>query len=98
GEHARGEVEPPPHTARICLRGSVGGVRELETLKQLRRAAACLRAGEPKQAPEHLEVLTARQQLVDGRELTRQGSCSRTFDASATTSRPSSSARPASGR
>ena len=72
-EHAGREVEPPPHTARICLRGSVGGVRELEALEQLRRAAACLRAREPEQAPEHLEVLAARQQLVDRRELTRQG-------------------------
>src|SRR2546427_1032922 len=29
-EHAGCEVEPPPHAARICLRGSVGGIRELE--------------------------------------------------------------------
>jgi hypothetical protein len=32
-EHAGCEVEPPPHAARICLRGSVGGVPELEALK-----------------------------------------------------------------
>src|SRR5207244_31525 len=58
-EHAGCEVEPPPHAARICLRGSVGGIRELEALEQFRRAAACLRTGEPEQASEHLEVLTA---------------------------------------
>ena len=72
-EHAGREVEPPPHPARIRLRGSVGGVRELEALEELRRSAACLRAREPEQPPEHLEVLAARQELVDGRELTGQG-------------------------
>jgi hypothetical protein len=43
-EHARCEVEAPPHTARIRLRGSVSGVRELEALEQLRSAAARLGA------------------------------------------------------
>src|SRR5581483_3935344 len=73
GEQAGGEVEPPPHPTRVGLRGSVGGVDELESLQQLRRAAACLRSRETEEAPEHLEVLATRQQLVDRRELTGQG-------------------------
>ena len=72
-EQAGREVEPPSHAARVRLRGSVGGVGELEALEQLRRAAAGLRAREPEQAPEHLEVLAAGQQLVDRGELTGQG-------------------------
>ena len=60
-EQAGRQVEPPSHPARVCLRGSVGGVGELEALEQLRRAAAGLRAREPEQAPEHLQVLAARQ-------------------------------------
>jgi len=55
------------------LRGSVGGVGELEAFEQLRRSAAGLRAREPEQAPEHLQVLAARQELVDRGELTGQG-------------------------
>ncbi len=43
-EQARREVEPPSHAARVGLRGSVGGLDELEALEQLRRAAAGLRA------------------------------------------------------
>ena len=73
GEHARREVEPPPHTARVCLCGSVGGIHELEAAEQLRSTVSCFLAREPEQAPEHLEVLAARQQLVDRCELTRQG-------------------------
>jgi hypothetical protein len=71
-EQARREIEPSSHAARVSLRGSVGGVDELEALEQLRRAAAGLRAREAEQAPEHHEVLAARQQLVDGCELTGQ--------------------------
>src|SRR5204863_7458037 len=73
GEQAGREVEPPSHAARVRLRGPVGGVGELEALEQLRRASASLCAREPEQAPEHLEVLAARQQLVDRGELTGQG-------------------------
>jgi hypothetical protein len=70
GEQAGRQVEPPSHAARVRLRGSVGGVGELETFEQLRRSAAGLRAREPEQAPEHLQVLAARQELVDRGELT----------------------------
>ena len=60
-EQAGREVEPPSHAARVCLRGSVGGVGEFEALEQLRRATAGLSAREPEQAPEHLEVLASGQ-------------------------------------
>ena len=71
-EQAGRQVESPSHPARVRLCRSVSGVGELEALEQLRRSAAGLRAREPEQAPEHLQVLAARQQLVDRRELTGQ--------------------------
>ena len=73
GEQARREVESPAHPARVGLRRAIGGVGELEALEQLRCAIARLRAGEPEQAPEHLQVLAAGEQLVDCGELTGQG-------------------------
>jgi hypothetical protein len=73
GEQARCEVKSPAHPARVGLRGSIGGVGELEALEQLRCAIARFRAGEAEQASEHLQVLAACEQLVDGGELTGQG-------------------------
>jgi hypothetical protein len=66
------EVELQSHATRVGLRRPVGSIRELEALEQLRRAAAGVCAREPEQPPEHLEVLTAGQQLVHRRELTGQ--------------------------
>jgi hypothetical protein len=60
-EQAGRQVESPSHPARVRLCRSVSGVGELEALEQLRRSAAGLRAREPEQAPEHLEVLAASQ-------------------------------------
>ena len=60
-----GEVEPPPHAARVGLRGALRGVGEVEALEQLVGARARLGAAEVVELADHLEVLEAGQVLVD---------------------------------
>ena len=40
GDEGRGEVEPPPHAARVGLRRSVAGVGEVEAVRAARRPGA----------------------------------------------------------
>ena len=69
---ARGEVEPAAHPAGVRARRPIGGVGELEALEQLAGPAARLLLREVEQAAEHLKVLPAGEDLVDGGELSRQ--------------------------
>ena len=71
-QQARCEVEPAAHPAGVGARGAVGGVGEVEALEQLVRATPGRRRREVEQAAEHHQVLAAREDLVDRRELSRQ--------------------------
>ena len=64
-----GEIEPPPHPARVRLRDPVGGLVEEEALEQLVGTASRLGVRELVEAAEHPEVLASGQVLVDGRVL-----------------------------
>ena len=69
-DQRRGEVEPPPHAARVGADEPAAGVREAEALEQLaRRGRARLALREVVEAADHLQVLGAGQVLVDGRVL-----------------------------
>ena len=72
GEQARREVEPAAHPAGVRARRAVRGVGEFESLQQLGRPPSRLAAREIEQAPEHLEVLPAAEDLVDRSELPGQ--------------------------
>jgi hypothetical protein len=72
GKQARCEVETSPHPAGVRARRTVGRVSQVKALEQLVRPPARIRGREVEQRSEHLQVLPARQHLVDGRELTGQ--------------------------
>ena len=67
-----GEVESPPHPARIRLRDAVARVLEVELGEQLVRATPRLGARQLVEAPEHPEVLAAGEVLVDRCVLARE--------------------------
>ena len=71
-QQARREVEPAAHPAGVGARRAVGGVGEVEALEQLVRTLPRLRRREVEEAAEHHQVLAAREDLVDRRELPRQ--------------------------
>ena len=72
GDEGTGEVEPPPHAARVRTDEPAGRVGEIEVRQELLRALARAAAAEVVEPPEHVEVLEAGQVLVDGRVLARQ--------------------------
>ena len=65
-DEARAEVQAPAHAARVGLGGPVRRVGQLEALEHRLRPPARLGRGQVVQAPDHLEVLEAREVLVDG--------------------------------
>ena len=65
-------VEPTSHATGVGLGGPVPRVGEVEALEQLARAVAGLRATHPVQPPDHVEVLEAREVLVDRGVLARE--------------------------
>ena len=67
--HARREVEPSPHPARVRAHDAVGRRGEVEALEQLVRAGARLPPGEALQPAEQDQVLAAGQLLVERRLL-----------------------------
>ena len=71
-DQARCKVEPSSHPARVGPGRPIGGVREIEAIKQLPCLLARLARWEVKEPPEHLQVLLARQQLVHRGRLTGQ--------------------------
>ncbi len=91
------EVEPAAHAAGVGLDAAVGGVGEVEALEQLAGPSRGRLPAEAVEPPDHVEVLVAGEDLVDGGELARTGRCvggprpdrSRT-DTPATTASPSS--------
>ena len=83
----------PSMSLRSCRR-----IDELEAVEQLRSTVSCFLRGSRNRRPNISRFSRPVEQLVDRCELTRRASCPRTFDGSAATSRPSSSASPASGR
>src|SRR5690606_35370782 len=65
-------VEPAAHAARVCLRLALGGIDEVELLEQFLCALLTLCFTEMVELAHHLEVLSAREVLVDGRVLARE--------------------------
>jgi hypothetical protein len=64
-DQARGEVETALHAARICLGGTVGGIRDLEALEELDGAASDRPSLHVVEAAHDLEVLPAGQLELD---------------------------------
>ena len=89
---ARGLTEDVPGrasgTATRPPSRPAGRVREVEALQQPGGPPERLRPREVEQTPEHLQVLSPGEDLVDGGELPVRPSISRTTGASLTTSRP----------
>ena len=69
---AGGDVEAPPHAARVRRHLPVGRVREPEVRQQVGRTDLGVRLGEPVEPGEHHEVLAAVQHLVERGGLTDQ--------------------------
>ena len=72
GDEARSEVEPPPHASGVGLDRPIARVGEVEALEQLVGAGGRLAPGQVEQPTEQAQVLAPGQELVDGRELSRQ--------------------------
>jgi hypothetical protein len=66
-----GEVEAPAHPARVFLEDPAGGIGEIELVEELGRPRPRFAAAQAAQAPDHHQVLPARQDLVDGGVLSR---------------------------
>ena len=99
-DQARGEVEPPPHPARVLRHRPAARVREPEALQQLvgapRRPP---RDAEVEQPPEQHEVLAPAEHLVDRGVLADEPDPPpHARRRSRATSTPATTARPASGR
>jgi hypothetical protein len=62
---ARGEVEAPPHPARVGLDVLRGRVRQIEGLEQPRGPGSGGRRRETQQPTEHEQVVLSGEQLVD---------------------------------
>ena len=71
-QQARAQVEPPSHPPGVGPGRAVGRIGEIEVAEQPIGAFGRLFPGEVEESPEHLEVLTPGQQLVDGSELAGQ--------------------------
>ena len=71
-DQGAGEVQPPPHPARVGLDDPVAGIDQLELLEQLVGALLRLGRGQLVQPAEQPEVLAAGQVLVDRGVLARQ--------------------------
>ena len=71
-DQAGAEVEPAAHAAGVAADETVGRVAEAEPLQRVGRTAARLGPAETVQQPDDLEVLAARELVVDGRELAGQ--------------------------
>jgi len=71
-DEAGGQVEPPPHPARVLLDRLAAGVAEPEPLQQLVGAAAGGAGAQVVEAAEQDQVLPAAEDLVDGRVLAEQ--------------------------
>jgi len=71
-DQRRRDVQPAPHASRIGLGGTVCGLRELEPLQQLVRAAGGLAPRQLREPPREAEVLTPREVGIDGRVLARE--------------------------
>jgi len=67
-----GKVEPPAHPARVGLGLAAAGLDEVEALEQLIGALARAQLREVVEAAHHLQVLVAREVLVDRRVLPRE--------------------------
>ena len=65
-DQAGREVQPPPHAARVLPDGLPSRVGEPEPLEQLGRPARRAAGAEVVEAAEQLQVLAAREHLVDG--------------------------------
>ena len=72
-DEAEGQVEPAPHAARVGGDAAAGGVGEVEAGEQLVGPRPRGAGAQAVQAAEHPQVLGAREQVVDGRELAREG-------------------------
>ena len=64
-DERRGEIEPAPHAARVGLHEPRAGLAEVEVGKQLERALSRSAPAEVVEAADQLQVLEARQVLVD---------------------------------
>ena len=69
GDERGGEVEAAAHAARVGAHEPVAGLGQVEGGEQLACALARGAAAEVVEPADHLEVLEARQVLVDGRVL-----------------------------
>jgi hypothetical protein len=66
------DIEPPAHPAGVGLHERVRGVGEREALEHVLGATAALDLAQLVEEPHELEVLPAREQLIDRGELPRQ--------------------------
>jgi hypothetical protein len=64
-DQARGEVEPPPHPARVRLDVFRRSVRQIEGLEQFGGSGSSGRWREAQQPTEHEQVVLPGEQLVD---------------------------------
>jgi hypothetical protein len=67
-----GEVEPATHAARVRLGQPRGGVDQVEALQQLLCPPAGHLLRQVVEPPDHLQVLAAREVLVNGGVLARE--------------------------
>ena len=68
-DQGHGQVEPPPHPARVGAGQLAGGVGEVELAEQVGRPAPPLGAAQVMQVGHQEQVLGAGEQVVDGGEL-----------------------------
>ena len=66
------QVKPAAHPTRIGLDLAVGRLQQANALQHLAGTLARLAAGQPVEPPDHLDVLAAGEDLVDGRGLAGQ--------------------------
>ena len=71
-DEAQRQVEPAAHATRVAAHDPIGGIDEAESLERLAGAPPRLGALQTVEASDHLEVLAARERVVDGCELPGQ--------------------------
>ena len=97
GHDTRGEIEPPPHAARIRLHELAGRLGELEPFEQLVGPGAGDLARQMVEATDQLEVEPAAEIRVDGRLLRGDPDPAADLVGLAATSKPATQAWPSVG-
>ncbi len=66
GHHARREVDPPSHAARVSLHDPVGGIDQVESFEQFARSGTRLASAHVAQLADQHQVLPAGEEPVQG--------------------------------